>query len=161
MAALFYNNFTSDNTLFKDGIRYVSAVSLPFMRGLIGNSYAPIIVTSVGVQNRDTIQYFLTFDDVIHYFFFGKGLGNVAIQGVVLSNCDGDVNPGLNNLYNMLRGIRGTEVLISLGYFAFSAILSDFSTNTVADPVLMSEFTLNLNIIRCPALNQPLPRYSC
>lgn len=161
MAAIFHTNKINDNTIFRDGIKYVSAVSIPFLSNLIGKDASPIIITSVAVQHRETVQYILTFDDAINYFHFGKGLGSLVIQGVILSNCDGELSTGMGNLYKALAQVRGKKVYVSIGDAAFTTVLSDFSTNTVADPVLLSDFSLNLGIIDCPALGSAKPNVNC
>src|SRR5574343_108699 len=56
------------------------------------------VVTDLGIENNETIQFFLSFDDFINYFYFGKGIGSIALSGMIFTDCVGNM-PGLNNLF--------------------------------------------------------------
>jgi len=150
MAAFFYT-YDTDRDLFKGGISFTNVVKVYDRNGndMLGhmlNNFGMTIITNVQVSNSDIVQYFLTFDDVISYFFFGKGLGTIAISGVMFANCDGTM-PGVSLLYSVIGEQRGLPVVVSLGGHSFKGIISNFTTTTTADPEPVTEFQLNLNII--------------
>lgn len=146
MAAVFYNSAISNNSLFKGDIAVVNAVQVDFLSNFVGpNTMA--IINSVGVTNGDIFQYFITFDDVISYFYFGRGIGNINITGMIFSDCRGQMN-GLNNLYiGAIGPARGRPVNVSVGRTIFRGVLSNFSTTTVAEPTYMTEFSLTMQVL--------------
>lgn len=156
MAAIFYN-LGDDKVIFKGGFTVNTSVRIPFLNNLIGAN-ALTIITSVSVQNNDTIQFFLTFDDLISYFYFGKGLGNITVSGKIFSSCDGSM-PGIDIFYNQVGAFRGRTVAISFGNAVFSGVITSFSTGAQADPDNTVDFSITLNVINhsLPSPNfQPL-----
>jgi hypothetical protein len=147
MAAIFYIPTTNENTLFKNNMQVNTAVSVPFLFDLVG-PLGFLIVSEVTVQNRDTIQYFLTFDDLISYFYFGKGLGTISINGLMFSDCNGYFR-GLNMFNNMISRIRGSVQNISFGNAVFSGVISAFTMRASADEGMNNaiEFNLQLDVI--------------
>src|SRR5579859_7439346 len=78
----FLSNFVDTNRVaFNDATGATEEVSI-----------GAFIVSEVLFQNKDTIQYFLTFDDLVSYFYFGKGLGSMVISGSIISSCNGSWN---------------------------------------------------------------------
>lgn len=156
MAAIFLTLNPTNHTLFKSGMAINNSVQIPFLSSLIGQTNQVsqnaqtgiLIVTEVQVQNRDTVQYFLTFDDVISYFYFGKGLGTLSISGMVFSDCNNYFG-GLSSLTNQIGRIRGTTQAISFGNVVFSAVLSAFTLRSSSDVGSLNyiEFNLQMDII--------------
>ena len=150
MAAVYYT-YDTGRDIFKSGITFSNVVRIfgsnggDFFAGLI-NGPGMAIVTSVQVNNSDIIQYFMTFDDVISYFYFGKGLGTMTISGMLFTNCDGNM-PGVGRLYSRIAANRGREIVISLGGATFKGVISNFSTTTVADPEPVTEFQITVSMI--------------
>lgn len=144
MAAVFY---TPDPNvkIFRTGLEINNTVRVPFLDNMIGEA-GHCIVSDVSVSNNDTIQFFMTFDDFISYFYFGKGLGDLVIRGMLFMDCSGDM-PGVNKFYSKVSEIRGTEVDVSFGNVVFTCVLVGFSTTAVSEPVSVTEFTLQLKII--------------
>ena len=147
MAAIFYAPTTSGSgtTLFRTGLQVNTAVHVPFLNSIIGTS-GFAIVTEVTIQNRDTIQYFLTFDDLISYFYFGKGLGSISINGLMFSDCNGYFK-GINMFNSMISNIRGTTQNISFGNAVFSGVISNFTVRVSAEEANSVEFNLQLDVI--------------
>lgn len=151
MAAIFYN-INPEKSLFKGGLTLISPVRLNFMEGFIGPA-SLAIVTRVGIQNRDTIQYFMTFDDAIHYFYFGKGMGQISISGMILSDDTGAM-PGVSHYYNNVIGQnRGKSVYVSMGNITFEGVISNFTTDTTVDPEFVTQYEITLTIV-----NHNIPR---
>lgn len=142
MAAIFYTYATNNQTIFKSGMSVNNSVFIPFLNGLIGAN-GMLIVTEVTVQNRDTVQYFLTFDDLITYFYFGKGLGSMTISGMAFSDCNNYFG-SLPTLTNAIGKIRGTTQYISFGNVTFSAVLSSFTLRSSSEPNAVNYIDFNL-----------------
>ena len=64
-------------------------VRIPQIDSLIGTN-GLAVYTNGTLQLSETLQYFLTFDDVVKYIHFGKGVGSVTVEGIMFSNCFGD-----------------------------------------------------------------------
>jgi hypothetical protein len=144
MAAIFYRPVNNSTTLFKSGVHVNTAVRVPFLNRLVGGT-GFAIVTEVTTQMRDTIQYFLTFDDLISYFYFGKGLGNISISGMLFSDCSGHY-PGLNQFTDIIAGVRGTTQNISFGNAVFSGVVSSFTLRAVGEDNTI-EFNIQLDVV--------------
>jgi hypothetical protein len=146
MAAVFYKYAEKDNTIFKGSININENVHVGFLYDLVGP--AGVLINEVTVQHRDTIQYFLTFDDVINYFYFGKGLGSLNISGCILSDCNGNW-PALHKLMNRIGSIRGKTVNVFIGGISFTAVLSSFTLRASADITSLHivDFNFQLDII--------------
>ena len=181
MAAFF---FSPDNgaDIFKT-IPIVSNVQLDFLSiflnqnpnsdytqpGFTGTN-GMLIVSEVAFQVRDTIQYFLTFDDLITYYYFGKGLGTMTVSGSILADCSGTW--GLyNNFMQYLGKLRGETIgqytdipgtntdlendseqytgHLAVGGVSLVGVLSSFTVRAGTEPNSLStvDFTLQLDII--------------
>lgn len=158
MAAVFYSP-SQDKSLFKGDFAVTTAIRIPFLESLIGKD-AMAIVTDISVENSENIQYFLTFDDVVSYFYFGSGLGNIVIRGMMFLNCDG-VMPGMEKFYETIGEQRGVEQLISIGKVTFKALINNFSTSSSAEPTMTTEFQISLTIIEQKGMSKPVFKNSC
>lgn len=151
MAAYYYTLKNSDSDVFHGNQVVHHGIVIPFLEDLI-NSNSMLIVNEVTIQNRDTVQYFLTFNDVVSWFYFGKGLGSLSISGLLLSKCDGDGAgqfPGIQDLYNRIGTIRGKAQTIYFGGFSFTCVLSNYTFRANADEasVNMIDFNLQMEIV--------------
>ena len=144
MAAIFYKPLVGTE-FFKGDLHLVSSVYVDFLQNFIGSD-SLAIVTQVGIQNSDTIQYIMTFDDVINFFYFGKGMGSITISGMLLSNGNGEL-PGAYRFHNDVIGsARGKRVKVSMGNTVFVGVISNFGINVIADPNV-AEFTISLSVV--------------
>ncbi len=151
MGAVFYS-LDTEKALFKGGFPVISPVEIDFLSDLV-NERTMAIVTSIGIQNTETIQFFLSFDDLVSYFYFGKGIGTISIAGILFSDCEGNIpsmskkSTDKNSFYGLIGNRRGQEVIVSAGEYSFTGVISSFSTNTMAEPDTMSEFQITLQMI--------------
>jgi len=143
MAAFFYTY--NNNDVFKVAQSDGSIVAIDFLDQVVTPANF-IMYNSVGVQTSEIIQYFLTFDDVIDYLHFGKGLGNVIVSGTIFSDCNEDL-PGVDALYSAFGSVRGKTVKVSLGSYAANAVVVNSSVEVVPEPDTMANFSITLNII--------------
>ena len=144
MAAIFYS-YKSNNDIFLNSIKYGNPVGISFLPDLVSAANLSII-THVGIQTTETIQYFLTFDDAIRFFFFGRGLGNLVVQGVCFSDNSGII-PGLSNVGQALSNNRGKAVSVSLsGVGGFSGVISATSFDISAEPDTTATFSVTITI---------------
>lgn len=159
MAAVFYSP-SEGRSIFKGNFQAFTSISIPKFNDLVGVN-AMSIITDVSIENNETIQYFLTFDDVVHYFYFGKGLGNITIRGMMFMNCAGNT-PGFNKFYNIIGNNRGRQIDISIaGVPAFKAVITNFGHSTTSDPVPVTEFQISLAIVSQPGLARPRFNVPC
>lgn len=163
MAAIFYN-LSQNNAVFKAGFPVVSPVMISFFKD---NAFQDMmaIITNVSLQNNETLQFFLSFDDLISYMYFGKGLGMATINGMLFSDCDGAL-PGLDNkestsLFDTISSIRGKPVVISYGHVSFTGILVSYNINTLAEPDVMADFQLNIQLIDSTLATPDFPDVIC
>ena len=168
MAAVLFRPQPGAGTIFRGGFQVNTAIRAPFLNKLTNAntvdtsgkvSDSLVVITEVTIQNRDTIQYFLTFDDFISYYYFGKGLGSLSISGMILSDCSGYFS-GAGALTSMIARIRGTTQVISFGNASFSAVISSFTIRAGDENPNMMDFNLQMDIIN-HSLKPPVFRYSC
>ena len=144
MAAIYYYA-DGNRELFKGGINVLTAVKIPFLEKLLTPANLAI-VSELSIRNSETIQFFMTFDDVISWFYFGKGMGQMSIRGLLLTNAGG--TPGLPVLLqDVMRNARGNAVQVSLGTAVFRCVMTSFDLSMTQDPSPVVEFTLGLNIV--------------
>jgi hypothetical protein len=150
MAAYYYTLSSSNSDVFHGNQVVHHGINIPFLENLI-NANSMVIVNEVTIQNRDTVQYFLTFNDVVSWFYFGKGLGSLSVSGVVLAGCHSAANdfPGVQDLYNAIGKIRGKAQTILFGGFSFKCVLSNYTFRANADEasVNMIDFNLQMEIV--------------
>jgi len=144
MAAIFYTS--SDNDIFRGNIPFKSPINISIMSNFLGNSENVSIITELSIQTSETLQYFLTFDDVIHYLFFGKGVGNINIAGILFSDCSGSL-PGLGGFYNSIGSMRGNPTTVSIGNVVFKGIISSANVTVLSEPDTMAQFQIQLAMI--------------
>lgn len=153
MATIYRYNTGDGSEFFAGGIHVLNSVQLNFMNDLLDPANISVI-TEVSVQNSETIQFFLTFDDIISWFYFGKGMGTMSIRGLLLTNQNG--TPGLPVLLSsVMRQLRGKAVAVSIGNAVFACVLTNFTLNLTQDPAPVVDFTLSMNIVNH---NLPLDR---
>lgn len=155
MAAVFVD-ISPGRSLFKGDVSVVSAVGIDFMNGFVGPDTMAII-TSVSTNNTETIQYFLSFDDVINYFYFGKGLGSLTISGLIFSDCYGRMG-GVDSLYfDAIGKARGKVVSVSIGRAVFRCVIQNFTTEVQVQDTYLTAFSINLSIIdhNLPSIGSP------
>jgi hypothetical protein len=120
-------------------------VSIPAVDSIVGGGNLAVY-DSVSIQINDTIQFFLTFDDVVKYVFFGKGIGSVVAEGTMYSTCGGGI-PALRACASAVGSLRGAKVSVSIGGFAVSAIFTSAQVSVISEPDVMGKFVFNLAAI--------------
>lgn len=145
MAAIYhYNTSEGNKEVFRSGINVLTSVKVPFLDNLLAADNLALI-TEMTIQNSETVQFFMTFDDAINWFYFGKGLGSLSIRGMLLTSDKG--TPGLPVLLDdVMRKMRGKSVDVSLGNAVFRCLMTSFNLSLTQDPSPMVEFTLGLSI---------------
>lgn len=140
MAALFYNY--SGNNIFKNSVGPGAAnAEILELNGLVGEDNMAIIL-QIGATVQDTYQFFLTFDDFIHHYYFGKGLGEFNCSGMILSTCGGAL-PGLDFLVKALGELRGKVVTCSMGSGIFWGVLTNANIQMASEPETHIVFNLS------------------
>lgn len=147
MGAIYYQP-DDKNSIFKGNFPVNTMIDIPQLSSLYGEEGAKQLtfITDVSIDNSETIQFFLTFDDVIRYFWFGKGMGNLIINGLIFPACDSKV-PGINNLYETIAKLRGEKIKISLTPVVLIAVITNHRLNILTEPTMMVEFQLSMVII--------------
>lgn len=147
MAAIYFKPTPTARTVFKSGFAVNNSIYIPFLSNLVGPG-GSLIVTEVTLQHNDSVQYFLTFDDFINYYYFGKALGSISITGMLFSDCSGDFR-SLNTLMARLASIRGTTQKISFGNTTFTGVMSTFTLKASSDAssIQALDFMVQLSVI--------------
>jgi hypothetical protein len=144
MAAVFVNLGGGD--IFKRKAGSGSAiVSVPALDSMMQSSMLAIY-TEVSVQLGETIQYFLTFDDVIKYIHFGKGLGNITVGGMLFSDCSGNL-PGMSSFFSSFSSLRGVKTDITLGGKAFTCVVTAANLTITGEPDTTAMFQLVFSVV--------------
>jgi hypothetical protein len=120
-------------------------IRIPSVDGIIGKSGLAIYNT-VSFRLGETIQYFLTFDDIIKYIHFGKGLGSLTVEGTMFSDCDGNI-PGMSKFQQAIRSLRGKGQILVVGNVAMAGIMTDVQLSVTSDPDTMANFVFNYSIV--------------
>lgn len=154
MGALFYSY--GSNGMFKNSVGPGSAPAQIDMFSDLVRKDSLCIITQVGIQISDVVQFFLTFDDFVHYYYFGKGVGNITISGMIFLNCDNQL-PGVSDLLEGVGQKRGQEIKVSMNDHWFIGVLIDCSIQMVSEPETMVTFQANLGMID-HSLPSPQPK---
>lgn len=133
------------NDLFKSGGNADHMIKIPEVDDIMGLEGLAIYDT-VSYQLNETIQYFLTFDDVVKFIHFGKGVGSLVANGLMFSNCDGELI-GLKKFEKAITGLRGKEQKITVGSAEFTAIMTGVQITITSDPDTMAHFTFSFSIV--------------
>ena len=140
MPAMYYS-FASGKDVFVKSLMS-NPIRIDFLDAIVGQS-GLAIYTEVSAQLNETIQFFLTFDDIVKYFHFGKGLGNITIAGIIFMNCSGEM-PGITQFFSQLGQNRGQLLTISIGATWFQGVISSATIDVVGDPDTMANFSITL-----------------
>ena len=145
MAASFYSS-NGGNDIFSNGSGGASSfISISAMDEIIGQT-GLAVYNEVSVQLGETLQYFLTFDDVIKFIHFGKGLGNITATGTLFTDCSNNM-PGLQPFFGAFSELRGQSTQITIGARAFTVIVTNANLNIVSEPAMMAQFQLVFSVV--------------
>ena len=143
MAATFFTLGKRD--VFKSGGSADAMVYIPSIDRIVSKA-GLAVYNSVSVQLGETIQYFLTFDDVIKFIHFGKGVGAITAEGTMYSNCDGNV-PGLSKVASAISALRGKPVVLKIGSIMVAGVLTSSQVSLVGEPDTMAQFVFNFAVV--------------
>lgn len=144
MAAAFMTLEQGD--LFKSGAGGAqSLISIPQVDSIVGQG-GLAIYSSVSLQLSETIQYFLTFDDVIKFMHFGKGIGTVTVEGILFSDCSGDL-PGMSRVSSAISGLRGQPQVLVIGKIPVAAVMTNVQINITGEPDTMGSFIFTFSVV--------------
>lgn len=155
MGALFYSY--GNGGIFKNSVGSTTSPAVIDIFADLASKDNLCVITQIGVTLSDTVQFFLTFDDLIHYYWFGKGVGNITCQGLLFLNCDSGDMPGVEALLTAVGEKRGQEVQCSFNAFAFTGVLLDCNITMISEPETMASFTANFAMID-HTLQPPKPK---
>ena len=143
MPATFFR--LSQDDIFKSGGSADHLVVIPQVDNIIGPG-GLAVYDNVSVQLGETIQYFLTFDDIIKFIHFGKGVGAVTVEGTMYSDCDGVV-PGVSGFSAAIAAIRGKPQYLTVGSVVVTAILTNAQLTVTSQPDTMAHFVFNFAVV--------------
>jgi|GEM_PF-4488758 len=141
---LFYK-YNGNMSILPINVSNTAPVSLKILNDLETEGMMTII-TDAKIDIRDTNQFFMSFDDVIHHHYFGKGLGGITIQGLILPDCQGNL-PGVNTLFDKIGKMRGKAQVLSVGSKTFNCVLVDSTLTFASEPLTNVIFQLNFAMI--------------
>jgi len=136
----------SNNDVFKQNIGGgQSLISIPEVDNIVQKDGLAVYNT-ISLQLGETIQYFLTFDDVIKFIHFGKGVGALTVEGTLYGDCYGSI-PGLAKFKAALGNLRGKEQPVDIGGIVVTAIMTSAQVNLVGDPDTMAQFNFAFSVV--------------
>ena len=118
------------------------------------------IITDSQINMRDTNQFFMSFDDKIHHYHFGKGLGTISVQGLILPNCKGEL-AGVKALFQKIGKMRGKTETISVGSHTFTGVLVDSTVTFSGEPMTNAVFQINFAMIDHSIQANAAPKTAC
>jgi hypothetical protein len=134
------------NDVFKQNIGNGQAlVTIPEVDKIVERD-GLAIYNNVSLQLSETIQYFLSFDDVIKFIHFGKGVGALVVDGTLFGDCYGNI-PGLNKFRAAVTELRGEEQIVTIGGMVVTAIMTQAQVSLVGDPDTMAQFNFTFSIV--------------
>ena len=134
------------NDIFKQGSGAGQAlITIPEVDRIIQQS-GLAIYNNVSLQLGETIQYFLTFDDVIKFIHFGKGLGTLAVDGLMFVDCSGNL-PGLGKYKAAISALRGKEQKINIGGIVVTAVMTSTQITIMSEPDTMAQFAFTFSVV--------------
>lgn len=144
MPAAFFS--LGSNDLFKQSAGGGSAlISIPQVDKIVSPG-SLALYNSVSLQLGETLQYFLSFDDVIKFIHFGKGVGVLTVDGTLYGDCSGDI-PAMNSFRSAVGALRGKEQPVTIGGIVVTAIMTQAQVTVIADPDTMAQFNFAFSIV--------------
>jgi hypothetical protein len=135
----------TDKDVFKNGGAASHLLQIPKLDSIIGKEGLGIY-NSASVQLAETIQYFLTFDDVIKFIHFGRGLGSINIDGTLFCNDSGSL-PGAAKFIEAVTALRGQPQDFTFGPLTLTGILTGMQYTVVGEPDTMVHFVVNFAVV--------------
>lgn len=157
MAAIFLP-IDDDSGIFKHSCGNSSNLISCSLTDRIGHGTSSIL-SAVSVTFNETVQFFQSFDDLVHFFYFGQGLGSIHLEIMCFQNCGGGM-PGLQAVINKISQSRGKLVSVDLNAVRVEGVLLEFSVSLVADPVPIYTIAINLGMTK-NGLQKPNIKGSC
>lgn len=143
MPATFFSLSSKD--IFQSGGNGAHLVNIPAVDSIVGaNGLA--VYDNVSIQLGETIQYFLTFDDIIKFIHFGKGVGAITVEGTMYSDCSGNV-PGVYAFAEAIAATRGRPQYLTVGSVTVTAILTNSQMSITSQPDTMGHFVFNYAVV--------------
>jgi hypothetical protein len=142
MAAVFVSGSTD---IFQNNSGGASGlITIPAVDGLVKGI---TVYDSVSVQMGETLQFFLTFDDVTKFIHFGQAIGSVQAQGTMYSDCNGQI-PSASQFSGAYNSLKGSAVSISIGGTTVKAVLNSAQLTVVNEQDIMAHFSFNFSIVQ-------------
>jgi hypothetical protein len=141
----------SKTDVFKNGGNAQHLIKIPEVDKIVeGTSgLGAALYNNVSMQIGETLQYFLTFDDVIKFIHFGKALGSLTVEGTMFCDCDNDL-PRVKKMSAAITELRGKEQTVHIGkggIITLTAIMSSVQLSIIGDPATMGNFVFNFAVI--------------
>jgi len=144
MAAIFYQY--GNNSIFKNSVGTGALLFCADLDDFSASSSNMSVVTDIGIHVQETVQFFQSFDDFIHYYYFGKGLGSITINMLFFQDCTSGTAPGLAKILQRIGEKRGKTLDVSIGNVVFTGVLMDFSITVMSEPETHYAISLHLGM---------------
>lgn len=147
MAALFFKY--TDTGIFKNSVGAGGKiVNSDLLEGIVDTPDAVTILTSVSITHNETVQFFQSFGDLVHYFYFGRGLGQIHLELMCFLDCKSkDSAPGLKKIWDKIGEKRGKKIDLTFDAVTVSGVLTNFNISVVAEPETHFIISLDLGMI--------------
>lgn len=145
MAALFFKY--SNSGIFKNSVGPGGKiVTCDLIDDLISSSGVSIL-TNMSITHNDTVQFFQSFGDLVHYFYFGRGVGQAHFELMCFLSCGSDQAPGLQKLWSKIGDKRGQKITVAFNSITVTGILTNVSITAVAEPETHYLVSFDLGVI--------------
>lgn len=144
MSASMYST-TKKDIFVSGGGGAAGLVKIPEVDKIVG-AKGLAVYDSVGLQLPETVQYFLTFDDVTKFIHFGKGVGSVQVEGTMYSDCNSSL-PGAQLFAGAVTKLRGRQQEVIVGGVPVTAILVNSQITVMAEPDTMAKFVFSFSVV--------------
>lgn len=104
-----------------------------------------MLLTNFQTTFNEVVQFFQSFDDLIHYYYFGKGLGQIRFDLMAFFNCEGTA-PGLKTLYTSIGSKRGKKITLDFMNIHVEGILMEFTIAATAEPLPHFQISITLGM---------------
>jgi hypothetical protein len=134
------------NDMFKNAGAGEHIIKIPSVDDIVAANAGIAMYNTVSAKLSETIQYFLTFDDVTKVIHFGKAVGSLNVEGTLFSTCSGEI-PGMSKFSAAFYALRGNVVDAVIGNISVKIIMSDAQVTIVGHPDTLADFSFQFSIV--------------
>lgn len=127
-----------------DGPQYMSVSGIPVF------SNSSVLLSSVKVSRRESIQSIKTMTNNVYTYAFGEMPGQAQVSGVIIFLSCGGIGGSLripDDYYDRKRAYKGLTTYIGIGGTGFRVCLTGLDMSAEAGPFPHGRFSLGFTIL--------------